>query len=103
MGKPPQWVEHLLADQLSDQSTTVSRESEIVSTNDLVDEDARFTESDHSDTDRDEQNDTDSENHHTEDSGTVTYVSSSCAPTTTPYNFRRNPKSSFKVMTGVSS
>ena len=39
VGKPPQWVEDLLADQLSYQSTTANGESEVLDTYDLVDED----------------------------------------------------------------
>ena len=42
VGKPPQWVEDLLADQLSYQSSTAN--GEVLDTNNLVDEDDSFSE-----------------------------------------------------------
>ena len=61
LGKPPQWVEDLLADQLSYQGTGTNGESEAVGTSDLEDGDANCSESDQSDADIDEENSTDTE------------------------------------------
>ena len=51
MGKPPEWVEDLLPDHLSYQSTGTNGESKVVGTSDLEDGDVNSIESDQSDVD----------------------------------------------------
>ena len=100
MGKPPQWVEDLLADQLSYQGTGTNGESEAVCTSDLEDGDANCSESDQSDADIDEENSTDTEGQHTEDTGqsnTSPYLVTH-ERTVAPYSLQRNPRPTFKVL-----
>ena len=98
MCKPPQWVEDLLADQLSYQSTGTNGESHVVGTSDLEDGDVNSNESDQSDVD--EESSADSEGQYTEDTGqlkTLPHLATH-ERNTTSYNLRRNPQPTFKVL-----
>ena len=92
------WVEDLLADQLSYQSTTANGESEVLDTNDLVDEDDSRSEDAQSDVDIDEGTSKDTEDSHTEDAGQFNTLPHLVTHerTITQYNLRRNPRSIIK-------